>query len=480
MTLEAPAVGSTVGPWLILERWGSGSFGIIYKARRVGHPDGPFVALKLARRPQDPRFLREAELLQRCPHSSIPQYEDQGFWTGPAQRQYPYVVMEWVEGLTLYDWLQKKQRTSREVLHVLAQVASALAAAHAKGAVHRDVKGDNLRVTAEGRAVLVDWGSGWFAGAHPLTDTPVPPGTTAYRPPEQRFFQLKHRMDFEARWESKRSDDLYSLGVTFYRLVTGVYLPPLTEGGEPVAQWKVLPPSIMGTVSTELEAIIVRLISEDPQTRGTAEQTAREAAVLMRTAGPEADQPILPTPCAELTEEGDRYTSETSVSEEFSDTDPARSHSDAPARGQRMRETFLLRLVASWAAAAMVGGFVVGAMLEPSERSSPERAPWIAPPEEVAQFAPDAGVSEEALSSVHDVPRAVVPYLTVGRPMLKQPLDGQRRPPCGRGETPINGGCWVEVGREKPPCGDKMFEYEGYCYLPSFDEPPRPTSNPPE
>jgi hypothetical protein len=145
-----------------------------------------------------------------------------------------------------------------------------------------------------------------------------------------------------------------------------------------------------------------------------------------------------------------------------------------------MRETFLLRLVASWAAAAMVGGFVVGAMLEPSERSSPERAPWIAPPEEVAQFAPDAGVSEEALSSVHDVPRAVVPYLTVGRPMLKQPLDGQRRPPCGRGETPINGGCWVEVGREKPPCGDKMFEYEGYCYLPSFDEPPRPTSNPPE
>jgi serine/threonine protein kinase len=480
MIQEAPAVGSTVGPWLLLERWGSGSFGIIYKAQRAGHPDAPFVAVKVARRPQDPRFPRESELLQRSPHSSIPRYEDQGVWTGPEERQYPYVVMEWVEGLTLYAWLQKQQRTSREVLQVLAQVASALASAHARGAVHRDVKGDNIRVTAEGRAVLVDWGSGWFQGAHPLTDTTAPPGTTAYRPPEQRFFMSKFREDDEARWATKPSDDLYSLGVTFYRLVTGVYLPPLTEGGEPVEDRRVLPPSAMATVSAELEALILRLLSEEPQARGTAEQTAREAEMLARTVGPELDTPILPTPSAQITEEGDRYSAEPSASEEFSGTDPASSYSDTPAPVRPTREASLFRMVASWAAAAMVGGLVVGMMLKPSRPPSFEPAPWVATPEEIVPFAPDAGMGEEALSSTHEVPRATVPLFAVGRPMPQKPLLGQRRPPCVRGETPINGGCWVGVLGEKAPCGDKMFEHEGYCYFPSFDEPRQPASDPPK
>jgi hypothetical protein len=144
------------------------------------------------------------------------------------------------------------------------------------------------------------------------------------------------------------------------------------------------------------------------------------------------------------------------------------------------REAYLLRLVASWAAAAVVGGFVVGKMLEPSRRPPSEPVHWSAEPEEVAQFAPDAGVGEEAQSTPYDVPMAVVPHLAVGRPMLKQPLPDQRRPPCGFGETPINGGCWVEAGRVKPPCGDRMFEHEGYCYFPAFNEPPRPASNPPK
>ncbi len=468
MTQDAPAIGSLVGPWLILERLGSGNFGTLYKAQRAGLPRSPFVALKMARNPQDPRFPREAALLQCCPHSSIPHYESQGVWTSPEDVEYPYIVMEWVEGLSLYDWHRQHPHTSREVLHVLAQVASALAAAHANGAVHRDVKGGNIRVTAQGRAVLVDWGSGWLSGAPALTDTTAPPGTTAYRAPEQRLFIWKSRKDLEARWAAKHSDDLYSLGVTFYRLVTGEYLPPFTDGGVPVAGRKVLPPSAMVTVSAELEALIVRLLSEDPKARGTAEQTARDAAVLARTAGPEVDRPILPAPSAQFPKEGGAHGSEPSASDEPSDSAPA----------------IYLRLVASWAAAAMVGGLVVGMMLKPSrplpsEPEPSEPAPWIATPEEIKQFAPDAGVSEEALSTAHDVPQAVVPHFTVGRPMLKKPLQGQRRPPCGRGETPINGGCWVEVGREKPPCGDKMFEHEGYCYFPAFDEQRQPTSDEP-
>ena len=112
----------------------------------------------MAKRPKDPRFEREAELL-RLGLPGAPRFEDEGLWTAPSGERYPYVVMELVQGLTLYSWFQGG-RTSREVLAVLAQVAGALASAHAQGAVHRDVKGENIRVTPEGRAVLVDWGSG--------------------------------------------------------------------------------------------------------------------------------------------------------------------------------------------------------------------------------------------------------------------------------------------------------------------------------
>src|SRR3954470_19797036 len=99
---DASLVGSTVGPWLILERLDSGSFGIVYRARRAGHPDSPPVVVKMAKRPKDARFEREVELLQHSPHPSIPRFEDAGLWTAPDGQRYPYVVMELVEGYTLY------------------------------------------------------------------------------------------------------------------------------------------------------------------------------------------------------------------------------------------------------------------------------------------------------------------------------------------------------------------------------------------
>lgn len=119
------------------------------------------------------------------PHPNIPRYEDYGLWTSPEGYRYPYVVTELVEGFTLYHWFRERQRSSRQVLVVLQQLAGALGTAHARGAVHRDVKGDSIRVTSEGRVVLLDWGSCWFVGARPLTDTTAPPGTTPYRPPER-------------------------------------------------------------------------------------------------------------------------------------------------------------------------------------------------------------------------------------------------------------------------------------------------------
>ncbi|HYH96135.1 serine/threonine-protein kinase, partial [Hyalangium sp.] len=409
--------------------------------------------------------------------------------------KYPYVVMEWVEGFTLYDWFREQPRSSREVLQVLEQLASGLAAAHACGALHRDVKGDNIRVTAAGRAVLVDWGSGWFVGAHPLTDTTAPPGTTAYRPPEQRRFQWQFRKDLEARWHSTASDDLYSLGVTLYRMVTEVYLPPCTDGGEPVER-EVLPPSAMATVCLELEMLILRLVSDDREQRGTAEQLAGEAAVLARSTGPQADRPILPTPSAVPTEEGvpaygapssaeervDESGPSTLSNEDLSDTAPARPLRSARKKRRRPASGPTLPAWLSLTSAGLVSGLVVALAMQPRTPHvlEPTPAPWLATPEEIAQFATDGGVADEALASVeHSLPRTEMDSIrSLGRPMPPKAYPGQKKPPCDpRTQRVILGACWIgPISDAKPPCGNEAFDGEDGCYVPLFTSPRTPTS----
>lgn len=466
---DLPPLGSTVGPWRILDRLDSGSYGVVFRAQRAALPASPPVALKVARFPEDPRFQREMEALQRCLHPSIPRYEGSGLWTNSTGEHHPYLVMEVVAGTTLYEWFRQHPRCSLDVLQVLAQLAGALATAHGQGVIHRDVKGDNIRVTPEGRAVLLDWGSCWLSRARPLTDTPMPPGTSAYRPPEQRGFVHAHRKSFDARWVSRPPDDLYSLGVTLYRLVTGTYLPPCTDGISLVKR-EVLKPSVLASVSPALEALILRLVSDDIGARGTAEQLMDEATRLAQAGGREAQQPILPLLTEAPSMKGRTSSDTPSREEALSDTDPA------PMRREFWRPRFSpasARLLAMGCAAV---AFVLFVVWPAPEKPCP---PWIATTEKAPQFAPDAGVAEE-MSSVQDVPQTALPtLLSLGRPMPKTPMRGQRKPPCERGETAINGACWVEVAREIPPCGDTMFDYDGRCFKASTDAPRQPTSDQP-
>jgi serine/threonine protein kinase len=487
---DLPSPGATVGPWLILDRLDRGSFGVVFRARRADLPESPPVAVKVAKQPGDPRFEREDEVLQHSHHPSIPRYEGGGLWTGPSGYNHPYVAMELVKGATLYHWFRERPRSSLDVLKVLVQLAGALASAHGRGILHRDIKGENIRVTPEGRAVLLDWGSCWLPSAPPLTDSPAPPSTHAYRPPELRGFihDSRKNKDMEAHWESRPSDDLYALGVTLYRLVTGTYLPPCTDG-DGLVERKVLEPSAMATVSPALQAFILRLISDDPQARGTAEQLVREAMALVQVGGPDAEKPILPTASALPTErcracpDGQDNEPVSGASDAAPPQPPSSSGSSSFPEEHRPPDPVPAWL--SWASASMVGALVMALImllvvrpLPPEPEPTP--TPWLATPEEVAQFGPDAGVSEEALASVQDVPKAVLPaLLSLGRPMPKTPLRGQRRPPCERGETSINGACWVEVAREVPPCGDTMFDYDGRCFKVSTDAPRQPTSEQP-
>jgi serine/threonine protein kinase len=466
---DLPSLGSTVGPWRILTRLDSGSYGVVFRAQGADLPASPPVALKIARLPEDPRFERETEALQHSHHPSIPRYEGAGVWTSSTGEHYPYLVMEAVEGPTLYEWFRQQPRSSWDVLQVVAQLAGALASAHERGVIHRDIKGDNIRVTSEGRSVLLDWGSCWLPAARPLTDTPMPPGTSAYRPPEQRGFVYATSKSFDARWVSRPSDDLYALGVTLYRLVTGTYLPPCTDGISLVKR-EVLKPSALATVSSELEALILRLLSDDRGARGTAEQLVHEATKLVQAGGSEAQQPILPLISESLSVKGSTSSAPLSSDEALSDTDPA----------PRKIQSWRLSVSPGWARLCVVG-CAAAAFLFLVVGPEPKRppSPWLTLPEEVTQFAPDAGVAEE-VSSIQDVPKAALPaLLSLSRPMPKNPMRGQRKPPCERGETAINGACWVEVAREVPPCGDTMFDYDGRCFKASTDAPRQPTSDQP-
>jgi hypothetical protein len=446
--------GVIVGPWLIRARHNKGSFGLVFRVERAGHPEAGSFALKVALHRDDPRFPKEVALLQSTVHPSVPRFEDRGWWKNPDGRDYPYVVMEWVDGLPLYAWAKVHRPTSAQVLQVLAQLAGALAAAHATGGVHRDVKGDNILVTSEGRAVLLDWGCGTHQGAKNITDTCLPPGTSSYRAPEALRWAWAHRKTGEP-YEAGPADDVYALGAAAYRLCTGLYPPAPDEGSGP--QRRLVPPRELATVSIGLERLLLACLNQDRRARPPAASLAigLSAAAGKRDAG----APIRPTPVAE-------------------DTDPA-SHPGLQPRW----------VWPGWASTAMAGlggglggGLVAGALLlvalrGGSERSAPAWEPSAAL-EQPAPEAPDGGVAEDALASVQEkLPRVI---LSFGRSMPPQPFPSQRRPPCSRGEREIIGACWLgPMKGEQPPCGEKMFDYQGECYFASFDPGRQPTSEDP-
>jgi hypothetical protein len=198
--------------------------------------------------------------------------------------------MEWIDGEPLYAWAEKKPPTSHQVLKLLRQLARALEALHAVGGVHRDVKGENILVRREdGRAVLTDFGSGVPQGARTLTPPGAFIGTPAYRSAESWLSELRSPRPPDAHHRAGPADDVFALGVTACRLLTGEY----PELGEPTQDssgtWHLealVLPSALQQVEEPLRSLVLRMLSVRPEQRGTAAQLAQALEGVSRASPP--------------------------------------------------------------------------------------------------------------------------------------------------------------------------------------------------
>jgi hypothetical protein len=461
------------------------------------------VALKLAIHPGDERFEREAELLSRIRHPSVPRLLEAGLWRSPAGSAHPFVVMEWVEGEPLYVWAARRNPSSRQVLAVLAQAAGALQATHEVSGVHRDVKGDNMLVRPwDGRLFLTDFGAGYLAGATRLTPWHMVPGTPEYR--SAQLWEHRQQADTSTAALARPCDDVYALGVTAYRLVTDTYPPLALPGREPRAEGLpggtgVVPPRQLNPrVDAQLNALIMRMLSARPEERGAAGELAEAMERGVAYGGPSADALLFEWETLPPT----RWTEEERAEAEYLGHRPRRrdrrsvqmaEQEDSAARAQGAQQGTGTRGWAMawarrerarewrpWVAAAMALG------LWPEETGSVRT---VQRPTVVHGAADEARRKEDAVSvgdaamSPSDAVAKAPSRESITEEVPKQPLPGQRKPDakgrCPRMQFVISGGCWTKVDLDVEQCrGNLFYVYQGGCYVPAFESVRKPTSAP--
>lgn len=220
-----PLLGAALGPFRVVERIGRGGMGVVYRGRREGTDFAQDVAIKLIRRGFDfddvrARFLRERRILARLDHPNLARFIDGGV-AGDGR---PWFALEFVRGAAVTRWCDERRLGMHERVRLFLEVCAAVQYAHTQLVVHRDLKPANILVDAAGSVRLLDFGvAGLLRGDESttrITATGVHPAMTPeYAAPEQ----------FGGGDDVGVAADVYSLGVVFYELASGV-LPFAADG----------------------------------------------------------------------------------------------------------------------------------------------------------------------------------------------------------------------------------------------------------
>gem|GEM_PF-229145 len=255
-------IGKTIGQFEIVEKVGEGGMGEVWLAedavleRRVVLKFLP--AYLSAADSEEARFLQEARAAARLNHPNIVQVHEMGEADGR-----PFIVMEYIEGGSLRNRLKEAEGVPipiPEVVDWMLQAAEGLSEAHGKGIIHRDIKPGNLMLGPKGQVKITDFGLARIKSSPRLTESGAVVSTAAYASPEQvKGIDVDHRAD------------LFSLGVTFYELLTGVN-PFLADDLHAVyyaitARDPDAPSSLRGDVSSEIDEITIRLLQKSPEER---------------------------------------------------------------------------------------------------------------------------------------------------------------------------------------------------------------------
>lgn len=256
-----------LGPYEVIRMLGQGGMGMVL----LGHDPAldRSVAIKLLRSDRNDeesrrRFVREARAAAAIQHDHVVTIHS----VANPRSGLPYFVMPYIEGPTLRERLDSEtQLEPAHAAQLAIEIASGLSAAHEAGLVHRDIKPDNVMLdSADGRAKIMDFGLVRLPDSEGVTQTGISAGTPEYMSPEQ----IDRPASVDAR------TDVYSLGVTFYEMLTGTR--PFAGAPHMVMQQVLAdeprpPRKLNDRIPRDLEVICLRGMEKDPACRY---QTAAE------------------------------------------------------------------------------------------------------------------------------------------------------------------------------------------------------------
>jgi serine/threonine protein kinase len=392
--VDDPLLGVTVGSWKLTYLLGAGGMGRVYAA--VQPEIGAKVAIKVIKPDSPPdvveRFFNEARAVNLIHHENIVDVIDLGKLPDGS----PYIVMEHLDGASLGALLRRGRIASGTLASIVEQVLSALAAAHAKNVIHRDLKPDNVFVSPSGHATVLDFGVAKLARPEGVASTQSGNllGTPAYMSPEQARSQ-----PLDAR------SDLYSVGVILYEGATG-RLPFGADNlfdllDRIVRATPPTPRSIDPAIPEALEAVIVRAMAKEPSERFASASEMRDALTAAVVGLPRPSAIALPT-----------VSDESALAATVDSADPNATQASiaSPPREPRPNPTRPRPWIAIGALAVAAAGLSGVLLLRPHSHTEPAKPAPPTPPAGPTRFDPIAHYPEIAAQAAKIAGAKVLPH----------------------------------------------------------------------